>query len=261
MSAAAKPGDPRDAGDFPSQPTFHPSQTCVQRLWVRPHAPPPAHTGFTYSSSPLEHFGETPTFLLLFGGTSTAPEPETPVRHLRLPLAACAPKLSQHLNQQRGRGSLTDPSALGTAVFGVSFLQQLPQQMPETSRCPNGTKCFHNKTGRHKNNLVSAFPQKRRNRCRFPSRARTHSPGRLEPAGEESDGERCWETAPGGPHPLHLPEEAHRAPAGPRGRREARAPPGPAADPGEKAAGNLGPEEGKDAALREVLAQSGEHPP
>lgn len=32
-------------------------------------------------------------------------------------------------------------------MFWVSFLQQLPQQMPEMSRCPNGTKCFHNKTG------------------------------------------------------------------------------------------------------------------
>lgn len=42
---------------------------------------------------------------------------------------------------------ITDPSTLRTAVVWVSFLQQLPQQMPEMSRCPNGTESFHNKTG------------------------------------------------------------------------------------------------------------------
>lgn len=60
----------------------NPSQTRVQGLWVRPHAPPPAH-GFTYSSSPLEHFAGTPTFLQPSGGMSAALEAETPVRRLR----------------------------------------------------------------------------------------------------------------------------------------------------------------------------------
>lgn len=43
-------------------------------------------------------------------------------------------------------------------MFGVSFLQRLPQQMPEMSRCPNDTERSHTEQGSEENNLYPPRP-------------------------------------------------------------------------------------------------------
>lgn len=84
--------------------------------------------------------------------------------------------------------SYTDPSAPRTAVFGVSFLQRLPQQMPEMSRCPNGTECSHTEQGSEENNLLPSSPHQLRRRVIPATNSRpgvagtaTRSPQRAAP--------------------------------------------------------------------------------
>lgn len=72
-------------------------------------------------------------------------------------------------------------------MFWVSFLQQLPQQMPEMSRCPNGTKCFHNKTRvKGEQAYIRLSPPAPGADAIFLPCTNTHSPGYLKRAAEKS---------------------------------------------------------------------------
>lgn len=184
-STAAKPGDPRDDGNSFRQPTFCPAQSTApgelallssHTLWSSPQlfslrrlrwGPdlPPAIWGNKISSRGRKTHYINPVYI----NTSRL----CSVYHVEPALGS----IEKGKRRRKRNISYTDPSAPRTAVFGVSFLQRLPQQMPEMSRCPNGTECSHTEQGSEENNLLPSSPHQLRRRVIPAINSRPGVPG------------------------------------------------------------------------------------
>lgn len=131
-------------------------------------------------------------------------------------------------------------------MFWVSFLQQLPQQMPEMSRCPNGTECFHNKAGvrREERAYIRLFPPAPELSLFFFLTYKHTAQGAQKELVNGSHGEQRQEMGPGCPHPLHLPIGGRSGlQQDPRAGSEGRASLGPATDPVRGEGSTTGPGE------------------